>query len=195
MQKSPHYSKIYTNRTILPIYYANISDDEMCGGEAIAKLTPANNLRIEFSYSLLKIIKRGRRIPGQQGETYKVHNEIPDSPEHTLRFRSYLDLSKTDWYFTVSAIWRSKYSRVEGYDYIAQVAPYTDEGLIIDPPEDELDLSFTVEKRFFDERLSLDFWARDVLTEERFEGFSTYAGSAYPHSVHRTFGGGLSIRF
>ena len=195
MMKAPLYSSLHSNRTILPIYYTNTSDDKMFGGELVARLLPVAHLRTELSYSLLKIESEAREIPEQPGQYYALSDEVPDAPEHTVRFRTYLDFPRQGWYLSTSAIWRSEYSRGEGFDYVDQVEPYGMGGVVIDPPQGEINLNLMVEKKFYNDQLSVNLWGRNLLADERFQGHLSYVEIGYPHSVHRTFGGGLSCQF
>jgi hypothetical protein len=78
---------------------------------------------------------------------------------------------------------------------VRQVEPDTNDGLILDPPADQFDLGLVIEKRFLQSRWGVQLWGRNLLVDELSSGHSVYLEIGYPHTVHRTFGGGVDLRF
>jgi len=195
MSKPPQYSDLKDNRTILPIYYANVYNGDMYGGEIVARSMVADWLRVEASYSFLRVDRTGREIPGQPGSFYAPPGTMPDAPEHIFRFRPYVDLPDQGWYFSSMVYWRSKYGRGEGFDYVTQTTPNTNDGLVLDPPDSEFGLDLLVEKVLLDGSLRLSAWGKDLTVDERSQGHHRYYEVGYPHTIHRTFGGGVHYEF
>ena len=79
---------------------ANIYKGKSYGGEMIAKLRLINNIRTEISYSMYIDEYEGLPIPGNStGVKFSVTGiDKLKTPEHVIRFRSYLDFPQKGLY-------------------------------------------------------------------------------------------------
>lgn len=201
MAKGPTPSKISESYTILPIYYSNTYKGIFYGGEFIARINPTKNLKMEISYTLFKEDIEALPIPGRGEETYNIDimvKEDPLTPEHILRIRSYFDIPMAGVSFNLNATLLSRYDRGPAYNYVLQSPESEDLGIIgvkTDSPKGHLELDFLVEKTLFNNRIALKIWGKNILADPYVEDFSEYVGAGYPHTVHRTFGGGISFRY
>jgi outer membrane receptor protein involved in Fe transport len=197
--KLPVYSKVDPNHTIWPIYYDNIYEGHLHGWETVLKTQPIPNIRVEVSHSLFKIVRRGLSIPGRPGEKYNFGgNGIPATPIHVVRLRPYVDFPKAGLYLTLNATWNSEHDPGDKYNY--QLLTPASEALGIPgiwqtPPANRWKVDFSVEKTLAAKHWRLNFWGRNVFANPYVEAFTQFAGIGYPHSIHRTFGGGLSYQY
>lgn len=178
--------------SIVPVYYANILKGKLYGTETVLRAQPFDPLRLELSHTWFEYTKEGQRIPGTT--TKAEFSKTSQVPQHVLRWRLYLDLP-ADIGITLNGLWHSPYRQSDPFDYVnqtAEVIPGT--GVRRARKEARLKFDFGIEKRFLDSRLRLWVWGRNVFADHTIEAYSKFL-SVYPHTVHRTFGGGLSYRF
>jgi hypothetical protein len=179
--------------SIVPVYYANILKGRFYGTETVLRAEPFEPLRLELSHTWFRYTKEGQKVPGTDTKA-QFSKSYTQAPQHVLRWRLYLDLPP-ELGLTLNGLWHSKYRMSDPFDYVnqtAEVIPGT--GIQRARKEARLKLDFGIEKRFFNNKLRLWVWGRNVFTDHTIEAYSKFL-SVYPHTVHRTFGGGLSYRF
>jgi hypothetical protein len=194
--KAPVASQI-GNHSILPMYFTNIFEGDMFGGEGVAKYTVNKNIRGEISYAYLSRKRYGLPVPGDtSGATYHApsHDDAPGTPKHIFRFRPYLDLPQYGLYVSAHMLWASEARRGEGYDYLLQ-RPFTDDGRLPAEPSTTFKMNVSVDKQFMGKQLSLLLWGRNILADDYVEFYSPYVAGGYPHTVHKTFGCSAAYRF
>jgi iron complex outermembrane recepter protein len=198
--KPPVASEVAKDVTIWPIYYNNTYKGRLYGWDAVFKLQPLDHLRFEASHSLFKRIREGLPIPGSPGAAYSIDDSsIPTTPQHIVRLRPYLDFPKIGLYLASEATFYSKYDRGDPFNYILQVAASNSAsgitGINADPAANLWKVGFSIEKSIGASKWQLIFWGRNVSNSPYVEGFSQWGGVQYPHTVNRSFGGGLSYRY
>jgi len=197
--KPPVYSEVVSSVTIWPIYYNNIYKGRLYGWDAVFKLRPFANLRFEASHSLFKRVREGLPIADHPGSTYSIaESAIPNTPQHIVRLQPYLDFPKIGLYLTSNVIFYSKFDRGDPYNYQLQEVANPLIGIMginADPAANLWKVNFSIEKTIAHSNWRLQFWGRNVSNSPYVEGFGQWTGVAYPHTVNRSFGGGLSYRY
>jgi hypothetical protein len=181
-------SRLSPGDSIVPIKWGNSEARERrIGGETVIGIRPAEFLKCEVSHAWSF---RRKQTPGED-EWYTPARLL--TPEHVVRWRLYLDLP-LDLHVTVNGLFHSAYDNIHPYDFVNQkhVVISDDVGGVMHEPGVQLD--FMVEKMFLDERLSFFFWGNDILADHEIESYYWYV-QTYPHTIHRTFGGGISYQF
>ncbi|MEO6097033.1 MAG: TonB-dependent receptor [Fibrobacteria bacterium] len=194
-------SKAHAPDTIVPVYATNLADYQSFGGEAILRYVPAEYLRMELSYSLFYIRDFvGLAIPRDSaGRTYVAPTDwLRRTPNHVGRAKIFCDLPFGINLFVTGTL-SSPFSRGEAFNYYEQLpmsqTRIHDQSLVADPARVQFQLDFSIQKRLFEDRLSLTVWGRNVLAEPFVENYNQFGWISFPHQTHRTFGAGLVYQF
>lgn len=104
--------------------------------------------------------------------------------------RLYIDLPlHTSLNFT--GRWHTSYFSPDEHSITLKVEPESD----VAEYKSRLKLDIILEKGFFNEKMSVRAWIRNLLAGQGYvESFDPFL-TAYPHIVHRTFGGSVSYHF
>lgn len=188
-------SKI-TGELIVPFYYSNLFKGVVYGMETVIRAQISNFLRQEISYSFQYSREEGQKMPGSDNKAVVPEENINVSPTHIIRWRSYLDLPH-NFHLTINGLWNSIYDDKTSFDYVAQnpnstISDFSTEVTRTEACQVKLDI--ILEKMFWDDRVCLNIWGKNILNDHYVEGYNELQ-IPYPQTVHRTFGGGVSVGF
>ncbi len=195
-------SKGNPSDSLVPLYNANLDDEETFGGEAWLRLLPMEALRMEFSYSLFWVYNFvGYPIPNDPGgRTFPRPDEFNrQTPNHVLRARANCVLP-FETGLNVNGIVSSPFSRGEAFNYALQRPVsqtgrfFANQAVIADAPRWQFQMDVSLEKKFLADRLTVTAWGRNLLADPFVEVFNQYGWISYPHQIYRTFGINLSYQ-
>jgi hypothetical protein len=177
-------SKIHPGDSIVPIYYKNLLRGHGYGLELVARYKPVAFSQVEVSYAW------SRWLDDSQGK------DLGDKmPNHIIRTRIYLDLPfETSLY--LGGQWRSRIEKaIDKYDFNTQEHdPAAESGIGADAAPATFKADFCIEKKFLNDKLSVNVWGNDILHGPYVETYAWYV-DVYPHTIQGTFGAGISYRF
>jgi hypothetical protein len=124
----------------------------------------------------------------------QINQTKRSAPQHIIRARCYLDLPR-DIFITVNGDWHSSFYQTYEYNYeelkyIAQESTKTSNL----GPGAGVRLDFSIEKRFFNNRLAVSFWGRNVLVSNKVDSYLWFT-QAYPQTINRMFGMQIGYTF
>lgn len=174
-------SEITPGQINVPLYYMNMFDGYAAGGEAVAKLNPFKNIRVEIYYTYYKEYRKAI-VEGAEYDNDELHS----TPNHTASLKPYVDLPAIDLYISCRLRWESK-RKIHGYDYANQI-PDDDATLVDEPGSHPFKLDASVEKRFMEGSLSVILWGKNLLYDNYNEAYNRFVNIGYPHTIERYYG-------
>ncbi len=190
-------SPAFGNYSIKPIYYTNVYKGKSYGGECVAIIVPIDLLRFEISYSYYKREVEGLPIPNSPtGSTYDISfiSKQLLTSEHFIRIKAFANLTKIGLYPSVYVFYKSEFDRNDAFNYVTQLKDNIN-GTFVDVPANRIDIDFNIEKRFLKDKLSLNIWGKNLLTDHLVEAYTSNVSVGYPHTINRMLGCGLSYTF
>jgi iron complex outermembrane receptor protein len=184
--------------SIVPVLYSNIYKSTNVGAETVIKFKPISQLTLEVSHSMFLMESEGKALPFGDEVAADPDPEFPSTPEHVIRFRTYVTLAG-DWFISTNGIFATEFSRGENFKYDQMAFPDLTGAdgpntVVVAEPEAYFRLDFKVEKRFNDDQVSVFVWGNDVLNDGSIMYYSRFK-VGIPKQVHSMFGAGVRVTF
>lgn len=181
-------SRARPGERIVPLFYGNLERGELWGGETVFRTQPLRALRLEASHSWLRAAFRAEEGLAPGTALSAPSPDDPITPEHVVRLRASADLGR-GLDCDARAIWASKSSEVESYDYLLQTGAEEERGGVFrGNAREPIDLTLSLGKTFAGGLFGVRAWGRNLLAKDQVEAYGEYAYLGYPHTVSRSFG-------
>ncbi len=184
-------SSIFPTETIWPIYYSNFFSSYIWGGEFSGQLQPRPFLKMHISYSIFTD-NRTDDNPLKASEQHESARSA--TPTHILRFTPQFEIPEWSLSLSGNILWASEYDRGTPFNFISQKAEPQNNAATY-PASTRFRFDFYLEKTFFQKKLRLYLFGRDVFSHHQLRYYSDNAPIGFPHTVDRAFGGGLNFRY
>lgn len=193
----PEPSTVFADKLVLPVRYANVKEATDYGVETIVRYVPSDKARFELSHAFYSSDQSGKIDPNT-GQPFDIGTRTnPSTPEHVLRFKSYLTFGD-NFELTFNSIYSTANGSEVRFFYDQQrgtaLGVAGDLGVSLDgPPESIFRLDFKAERFFNDRNASIFIWGTDVLNQGRVLQFSSFL-TGVPMQVHALVGIGATVK-